>query len=287
MKVAVTSASGQLGSAVVKQLIQELGKDQVIGIARTPEKASHLDVDIRKGDYNNRQELDEALFGVEAVLLISGMDVPEKRIQQHRNVIAAAKSNGVQKIVYTSIVGDTQKTAFSPIVRSNRQTEKDIQDSGLQWAIGRNGIYIEPDLEYIDHYVKAGEISNCAGNGKCAYTSRGELGHAYAQMLLHKDHDGKVYNLVGEGISQAHLAELINKVYDTHLIYRPVSGEAYEKERKEALGDFIGTVIAGIYEGISIGAFNVDSQFNKAAGRPHKAPLALIEGFRNGDQKLI
>ncbi|NND09068.1 MAG: NAD(P)H-binding protein [Saprospiraceae bacterium] len=278
MKVAVTSASGQLGSAVVKQLIKDVGKDNLVGIARTPEKASHLDVEIRKGDYNSRQELDKALLGVDAVLLISGMDVPEKRIQQHRNVIAAAKVNDVQKIVYTSIVGDAQKTAFSPIVHSNRQTEKDIQDSGLQWAIGRNGIYIEPDLEFIDHYVKAGEISNCAGDGKCAYTSRGELGYAYTKMLLHRDRDGKVYNLVGEGISQAHLAELINKVYHTQLVYRPVSVESFERERKEVLGDFIGTVIAGIYEGISIGAFDVESHFNNAAGRPHKAPLALIEG---------
>lgn len=39
MKIAVTSASGQLGSAIVKQLIEEIGKEQVIGIARTPKKA--------------------------------------------------------------------------------------------------------------------------------------------------------------------------------------------------------------------------------------------------------
>lgn len=52
MKIAVTSASGQLGSAIAKQLIKEIGKDSVIGIARTPEKANHLGIEIRKGDYN-------------------------------------------------------------------------------------------------------------------------------------------------------------------------------------------------------------------------------------------
>ncbi len=36
MKIAVTSANGKLGSAIVKQLIAEMGKENVIGIARTP-----------------------------------------------------------------------------------------------------------------------------------------------------------------------------------------------------------------------------------------------------------
>ena len=152
MTIAVTSASGQLGTAIVQQLIADVGKKHVIGIARTPEHAQGLGVEIRKGDYNSREQFDTALRGVDAVLLVSGMDEPEKRIPQHRNVIEAANANGVGKIVYTSIVGDEEATAFSPIVRSNRQTESDVQSSGLDWAIGRNGIYIEPGLPRQDPY---------------------------------------------------------------------------------------------------------------------------------------
>ncbi|MBB4080579.1 NAD(P)H dehydrogenase (quinone) [Lewinella aquimaris] len=279
MKIAVTSASGQLGSAIVRQLINEVGEDHVVGIARTPEKASNLGVEIRKGDYNSRQQFDEALRGVDTVLLVSGMDDPQKRIQQHRNVIEAAKYNGVSKIVYTGIVGDETDTAFSPIVQSNRQTENDVRGSGLQWVIGRNGIYIEPDLEYIDHYVKDGEITNCAGGGKCTYTSRSELGCAYARMLLDEKHHGQVYNLVGEAITQARLAELLNRVYGTELTYRPVSVAAYAKERRTALGEFMGTVIAGIYEGIQNGAYDLRSDYERAAGRAHKAPLEMIKNL--------
>ena len=50
MKIAITSASGQLGAAIVKQLIKEIGSENVIGIARTPTKAEHLGVEVRKGD---------------------------------------------------------------------------------------------------------------------------------------------------------------------------------------------------------------------------------------------
>lgn len=287
MKIAVTSASGQLGSSIVKQLINEIGKDQVIGIARTPEKAKYLGVGIRQGDYNNREHFDKALHGIDAVLLVSGMDAPEIRIQQHRNVIEAAKKNGVQKIVYTSIIGDEKNTAFSPVVNSNRQTEKDIQASGLQWVIGRNGIYIEPDIEYIDNYIKEGEIRNCAGEGKCAYTSRLELGYAYTQMLLDAKHNGNIYNLGGKAITQAQLAELINQVYNTDLKFNSISVQAYANERKKALGDFMGSIIAGIYEGIKIGAYDIESDFEKASGRPHKAPLEMIEEVRSIEEKYL
>ncbi|MBD0778927.1 SDR family oxidoreductase [Maribacter sp. ANRC-HE7] len=281
MKIAVTSASGHLGSAIVRQLIKEIGKENVIGIARTPEKAHRLGIEIREGDYNNREHFNQALQGIDAVLLVSGMDDPQKRIQQHRNVIEAAKLNGVHKIVYTSIIGDENKTAFSPVVQSNRQTEKDIQESGLAWVIGRNGIYIEPDLEYIDQYVKAGEIKNCAGTGKCAYTSREELGYAYAQMLLHEKHNGLVYNLVGEPITQEYLAKLINQAYGTSLSYNPISVEAYAEDRKKELGEFMGTIITGIYEGIKNGSNDVPSDFEKASGRPHISPMEMIGLFKN------
>ena len=48
MKIAVTSASGQLGSSIVKELIKEIGTENVVAIARTPQKAKHLGVEVRK-----------------------------------------------------------------------------------------------------------------------------------------------------------------------------------------------------------------------------------------------
>lgn len=280
MKIAVTTASGKLGSAIIRQLIKEIGKDNVTGIARTPEKASHLDIEIRKGDYDSLEDFFKALKGIDTVLIVSGMDEPQKRILQHRNIIEAAKANGVKKIVYTSIIGDKVETAFSPIIRSNRQTEQDVKDSGLDWVIGRNGLYIEPDLEYIDNYVKVGMIANCAKDGLCTYTSRKELAYAYAKMLQEDIHNGQTYNLTGEAVTQKQLAKYINQVYGTNLIYKSISVEEYIKERKSELGEFIGTVIGGIYEGIRKDAFNMQSDFKKTVGRSHKSTLEIIKQFK-------
>jgi NAD(P)H dehydrogenase (quinone) len=269
MKIAVTAASGQLGMEIVKATVALLSKEHVIGLARTPEKARHLGIEIRPGDYNNKTDLEKSLRSVDALLLVSGMDAPEKRIEQHRNVIQSAKNNDVKKIVYTSIQGPESHTAFSPVVQSNRQTEQDISSSGLDWVIGRNGIYIEPDIESIEAYKKSGGIFNCAGEGRCGYTTRSELAYAYARMLTQDQHNAQTYNLHGEAITQYELTEYMNNAFGTDLTYTPMTVEEYRKDRIAKHGEFLGNVIAGIYQGIREGAFDNPSHYHKAAGREH------------------
>ncbi len=269
MKIAVTAASGQLGTEIIKATVALLARENVIGLARTPDKARNLGVEIRPGDYNDETVLEKSLQSVDTVLLVSGMDAPEKRIEQHRNVIRAAKNAGVKKIVYTSVQGAEEGTAFSPIIKSNRQTEEDVRTSGLDWVIGRNGIYIEPDVEYIETYKKSGAIINSAGDGKCGYTTRSELAYAYASMLTQDKHNGHTYNLHGEAITQYQLAEYLNSAFGTNLSYTPVTAEEYRQERIAELGEFLGTVIAGIYQGIRDGKADNPSHYYEAAGREH------------------
>lgn len=270
-KIAVTAASGQLGAEIVRATAQLVGRDAVVGLARTPSKAQGLGVEIRPGDYGSPSDLKDSLKDVDAVLLVSGMAAPERRIGQHRNVIGAAKAAGVRRIVYTSIQGADEKTAFSPVVQSNRQTEKDVQESGLEWVIGRNGIYIEPDVEYIENYRLSGEIANCAGEGKCGYTTRSELAFAYARMLTEPQHHGQTYNLNGQAITQTQLADYLNSAFGTSLRYREMTVADYRAERIAELGEFMGTVIAGIYEGIRAGAVELPSHYASAAGREHQS----------------
>lgn len=271
MNIAVTAASGQLGAAIVNALLKTEPKGNVFALARTPEKARHLGVDVRPGDYNSFEQLKQSLNGIESLLLVSGMDEPSKRIGQHRNVINAAKAAGVRKIVYTSVQGAEQGTAFSPVIQSNRKTEQDVRDSGLDYVIGRNGIYIEPDVEYIENYKKAGGIFNCAGDGKCGYTTRPELAFVYARLLIENKHNGQTYNLHGEAITQQELASYLNSAFGTDLTFQSMSVEAYREERIGELGEFLGTVIAGIYQGIREGAADNESQYEQASGRKHQS----------------
>ena len=269
MKVAVTACSGGLGAAIVKHAVREFGKKNVIGICRTPSKAEHLEIEIRKGDYNSKYEFESALKGIDVVMIISAHGPPEPRVAMHKNVIEAGVKCGVKKIVYSSIIGNPETSEFSGIVRSNRKTEEIIKNSGLEYAIGRNGIYIEPDVEYIEQYKKDGKIINCAGDEKCFYTTRDELAYAYVQMMKDEKHNGQAYNLGGEAISQYELAGYLNKTFNTNVVYKSVSIDDYKKERVAELGEFLGTVISGIYASIRNGDFDVNSDYETAAARKH------------------
>lgn len=78
-RIAITAASGQLGSEIVQATIEIVGKGNVIGLARTPGKAESLGVEVRPGDYESRSDLERSIRGVDKLLLASGMDSPEKR----------------------------------------------------------------------------------------------------------------------------------------------------------------------------------------------------------------
>lgn len=283
MVIAVTAASGGLGSAIIKQVAEQMPEVKVIGLARSPARAEHLGVEIRGGDYNNKPQLIESLSGVDAVLLVSGMDAPDKRIVQHQNVVSAAREADVEKIVYTSIFGEVGNTSFSPIISSNRRTEEDVKSSGLSWVIGRNGLYIEPDLEYVKNYIADGKISNCAAGGKCAYTTRDELAFAYSKMLVEDKHNGNTYNLVGQAITQQQLADYLNFAFGIDLVYESISVEEYLRQRQAELGEFLGTIVAGIYSGIRAGNFDENSDFKLAAGREH---VAWDDFFRSLKSKI-
>lgn len=269
MKLAVTAASGQLGRAVIAHLKTLHPVQDIVGIARTPEKASDLGIEIRGGSYGDRAAFERALQDIDAVLLISGNDAPEKRIEQHRAVIDGARAAGVRRFVYTSVQGPEQGGGFADIVDSNRRTEADVRQSGLDWAIGRNGIYIEPDLEYIESYKRLGGIRNCAGGGRCAYTTRAELAFAYACLLRDNSHTGKTYNLSGRPITQSELVGFMNQALGTKMTYEVVEPERFREDRVAEIGEFYGTVVAGIYEAIAAGAFDNESEFLAATGREH------------------
>ena len=76
MKVAVTSAGGRLGSVIVKALVDEIGNNKVVALARNPEKAEFEDVEVRKGDYDYKPDFQKGLQDVDALVLLSSNGDP-------------------------------------------------------------------------------------------------------------------------------------------------------------------------------------------------------------------
>ena len=125
MSIAVSAVSGQLGAQIVQRLMAT-GQAQSVGLARTPEKVRIDGLEVRPGEYSNQATLARSLSGIETLVMVSLNTPPDERTEQHRSALRAAMQAGVRRIIYTSVQGAEQGTAFSPVIQSNRQTEADI-----------------------------------------------------------------------------------------------------------------------------------------------------------------
>jgi NAD(P)H dehydrogenase (quinone) len=105
MSLVVTAASGHLGRLTVQALLDRgVAANRIVATARTPESLTDpadRGVVVRHADYSDPQSLKKAFAGADRVLLVSSSSVGQ-RIEQHRNVVDAAREAGVDLIAYTS-----------------------------------------------------------------------------------------------------------------------------------------------------------------------------------------
>jgi NAD(P)H dehydrogenase (quinone) len=284
MKVAVTAASGGLGTAILKYLVSEIGAGNVIGVARSPAKVSVPDIETRPGDYQSVQELTAAFTGIDTVVMISAPVGDWDRVVMHRNVIEAASKAGVRKLLYTSVIGNGKEkdTWFWNTQQVNREAEVDLQKSGLEWIVARNGLYLEKDLGHIVEARNIGVYRNIADNGQCGYITVDELAYATAKLAINDSANGQMFNLVGENLTQARLVNLINEVFGTTIRYETISDEENIAELMQdpkiaARGEKVAKMLAGCFQAVRAGAFDVESDFERAAGRAVKPTQQMIQ----------
>jgi NAD(P)H dehydrogenase (quinone) len=288
MKVAVTAASGGLGTAVLNYLVAEIGAENVVAVARSPERVQVSGIETRRGDYQSVEELTAAFAGIDTVVMISAPVGDWDRIPMHRNVINAAGSAGVRKVVFTSVVGNglEQDTWFWPAQQVNRQAETDLAESELEWVVARNGLYLEKDLAHIVHAKDAGVYRNIVGDdGRCGYISVDELAFATARLAIDDQANGQIFNLAGETLTQPGLVELANQVFDMDVSYETITDEQNIAELMKdpkiaARGEKVAQMLTGCFQAVRVGAFDVDSDFERAAGRAVKPTLQMIEEQR-------
>lgn len=183
MKIAVTGANGQLGRFIVDKLKAKIGAENVIALVRRPGAAKDLGVEVRLADYDRPETLDVALQGVDKLMLVSSSEVG-KRVQQHRNVVNAAKKNAVQHIVYTSIVGADHSTLA--VAKEHPATEKDIKDTQIAYTILRNDWYHENYTASVPAAIANGAFYGCAGDAKISSATREDYAEAAVAVLLGK-----------------------------------------------------------------------------------------------------
>ena len=163
MRVLILGATGQLGRHVTRRALH--AGHSVTAFARNPTSLdlTHPNLTFHAGDAYNAEDVSDAVAGHDAVIITLGTGKQRKntlRSTGTRNVIAAMKEHGVERLICQTTLGcqetwDTlnffwKRIMFGAVIRpvflDHEEQERLTQASGLGWTIVRPSAFTDsPD----------------------------------------------------------------------------------------------------------------------------------------------
>ncbi len=240
-KTLITGATGGLGSTVIKFLKEKTDIENIAVLVR--DKNSKLakqyandGIDVRIGDYDDLASLKEAFIGIKTLYFISGSDI-NNRLQQHKNVIEAAKKTGINHILYTSAVrkNESDSAPLASVIGSHKQTEDWIKASGITYTILRHNLYAEVINMFIgdkNQLLQTKAIYLPTAAGLTAFVPRKDFAEAEANILSNPaNYENKTLEFNGsEKINFSEIAKMISEIMKEQIGY--ISPEVTEFENK-------------------------------------------------------
>jgi NAD(P)H dehydrogenase (quinone) len=283
MKILITGATGQFGTATVHFLLNKIPAADIIALVRNENKAADLKakgIEIRVGNYDDYSSLIAAIKGVEKVLLVSGNDMVNRQ-KQHQNVINAAKECGVKHLVYTSFMrkNETKTTPLGALSKSHIETEKAIIVSGIPYTIMLNSLYADVLPMFFGPQVLEAGIFLPTEDGMAAYATRENMAEAASNILVGTEHENKKYVIANtENYSMDNVAEILTKINGEEVEYAsPTNKDYVENLTKAGFPTQIANSLVGFFEAIKQGEF--ETEITDLAILLGRKPTSLKEYF--------
>lgn len=280
--ILVTGATGPLGASVAAYLLKNNVKVRVL--VRNVDKARPAAAETAVGDYDDYDSLIAAMQGVDKLFLVSGNDI-EKRSQQHRNVIHAAKEAGVKRIVYVSLQrkDDSPTSPVADKTIAHLETEALLRSVGITYTVLQYALYAEMIPVFAgDQVMKTKMIYLPAGTGKVAYAVRTDLGEAGARVILDDSgkYDNKVMELSGpEAVSWQQIAAIISEISAETVRYvSPAVEEFVDTLLKAGAPAWLPAALAGMHTAVAQGEYeHVSDHLENILGRKPVTVAAYLK----------
>ncbi len=221
--ILVAGSTGSLGRHVVKKLLAK--GESVRAMTRDRSKADDLKAQgaqIVLGDLRDPESLEFAVRGAKSVvaavhsLLGRGANSSETIDDTgHHALIDAAKVAGVERFVYTSVVG---AAADHPIDfwRTKAKVERYLENSGLRYTIVRPTAFMEVHAwELVGKAVAAGKRVMLFGPGKNPrnFIAAGDVANAIVLALRIPEMQGRIIEVGGpENLSTREVVAIFERV---------------------------------------------------------------------------
>ncbi|MDN3241463.1 SDR family oxidoreductase [Glycomyces tritici] len=270
--IAVTGATGQLGSRVARMLAERGVRQRLV--VRDPSRAPELDgAEVKVASFEDEPALRAALSGVQTLFMVSAHESRD-RMPEHRSAVRAAVAAGVERVVYTSFMGASPQATFT-FAREHSLTERLIAESGLRLTALRNSLY----ADMLPLFVQDGVIRGPAGQGRVAWVARHDVARLAVEALLDPAHADRVYDVSGpEPLDLHESARILSAVTGREIAYVPETDEEARASRAGA-EDWQIAGWAGSYQALATGETSVTSHsIEHVTGR---RPWGLEEFLRS------
>jgi uncharacterized protein YbjT (DUF2867 family) len=230
MKVLVTGATGNVGSAVVAELLKR-GAD-VRALIRKPDAAHKLPAGVEAaiGDLLDPVSVEEAMKGVDKLFLLNAVVADE--LTQALIAYGIAKRIGLKHVTYLSVF-KVQEFRDVPHFASKLAVEGALREFGVPYTILRPGYYMQNDLGLKDALTGPGLYPMPLGTAGIAAADMRDIAEAAAISLTEEGHEEQTYDIVAPSlISGPGNAALWSKLLGKEIKYTGHDFDQWEKDMR-------------------------------------------------------
>lgn len=217
----ITGATGDVGSRVVRQLLERGIRPRVL--VRSEEKARALfadRADICLGDFSDPASMRAAVNGADSLFLVNvGPDIP------HRDALAAslAKESGVSRIVKLSSMDVEQGLAIGAW---HEKGENAIRASGVPFVFVRPSGFMNNLLAWAHSIRTEGIVRSSTGKGRRPFIHSDDIASVCVVALLSDKYVGQALPLTGpESLTFGNVTEILGRAIGNPLVYEPISDQ--------------------------------------------------------------
>ncbi|KAH6984247.1 hypothetical protein BKA56DRAFT_313924 [Ilyonectria sp. MPI-CAGE-AT-0026] len=245
LKYLISGATGNMGGGILSYFLRNNVPEELYAVTSSSQHNRQafesLGVQFRHLDYNSQQSIETALDGVENFFFVaSNLMNHEQKCTQHRRVIDAAEKMHVGHIWYTSLAfGGYRSDSKVTIYQAHLETERMLQESGLNYTVIKEAIYAETWWMLMGYDRNSKSILIPAKDGQVTMTPRDELVEANAQLLLRCDEfkDKRVILPTGpKAYTWTEMVEAMNEVTGKGVEIKRVTADEYIRGRGGLFG---------------------------------------------------
>jgi len=221
MRCLVTGATGDVGSKVVKRLIERGERPRIF--VRDPEKAHALfgpKVEMCKGDSSDPASLKPAFESTDAVFLVnSGPEIPRRDQAAAR----AAREAGVKRVVKLSSLDVEQGLAIGAW---HEKGEAAFRSSGIAFTFIRPSGFMSNLLAWAGSIKAEGAVRSSTGDGKRAFIHSDDIAAVAVEALTNARYEGQSLPITGpEALSFPEVTARIGAIIRKQLRFEAISDE--------------------------------------------------------------